>query len=368
MVLRYLIEKELKQFRRNVFLPQMLVIYPLMIMLVFPWAVNMEIKNINLSVVDHDKSPLSSRLTQKASASGYFRQMNVADSYTSALHAVEAGDADIILEIPADFEKTFITSHNAHVLIAANTVDGTKGALGSSYLSSIISDFNRELISGQGGAPPAVSVNISTLNRFNPHQDYKIFMIPALIVIILTLLCGFLPALNIVSEKENGTIEQMNVTPIPKLIFILSKLIPYWVLGLILLSFCILLGKLVYGLFPAGSLLTLYGYTILFILTISGFGLIISNKSQTMQQAMFVMFFFLIVFILMSGLFTPIASMPQWARILTLFNPLSYFITIMRSVYLRGSSFLELLAEGIPLLFFAVLFNLWAFLSYRKNR
>lgn len=366
MIIRYLIEKEIKQLRRNLFLPQMLVMYPLLIMLVFPWAVNMEIRNINLTIVDNDQSQLSMRLKNKASASGYFRFVGMNDSFDAGLAAIEAGDADIILEIPNGFDKQIIRERHGQVLIAANTVDGMKGALGSSYLAAIINDFSDEL-QKERGISIQLPVDITVINRFNPRQDYKIFMIPALIVIILTLICGFLPALNIVGEKETGTIEQMNVTPVPKLLFILSKLIPYWVLGMLILSFCILLGKIVYNLFPVGSLLTLYGYAFLFLILISGFGLIISNKSKTYQQAMFVMFFFLIVFILMSGLFTPIASMPLWARILTYFNPLRYFIEIMRAVYLRGTTFLELWPEGMALSIFALVFNLWAWRSYRKN-
>lgn len=366
MILKYLIEKEFKQFRRNVFLPQMLVMYPLMIMLVFPWAVNLEIKNINLTVVDNDRSVASARLIQKTSASGYFRYVGAAGTYDEALTHIERGDADIMLEIPDGFEKRMVCHEPNELLIAANAVDGTKGALGSSYLNAIVADFGRELFADQG-TPFHDRAYIRVINRFNPHQDYKIFMIPALMVIVLTLICGFLPALNIVGEKEAGTIEQMNVAPVPKMIFILSKLIPYWILGLLLLTFCMLLARLIYNLTPVGNPPTLYAYTLVFLSLISGFGLIISNKSQTYQQAMFVMFFFLIVFILMSGLFTPIASMPGWARVITWFNPLRYFIAIMRAVYLQGTTFAELLPNGLPLIGFMLVFNLWAWLSYRKN-
>lgn len=366
MILKYLIEKEIKQFRRNVFLPQMLVMYPLMIMLVFPWAMNMEIKNINLTVVDNDRSMVSERLIQKASASGYFRYVTSSDSYDEALNYIEQGDADILLEIPYGFEKRMVRREPNEILIAANAVDGTKGGLGSSYLTAIISDLGRDL-SAEQGIDLKNMANIQVINRFNPHQDYKLFMIPALMVIVLTLICGFLPALNIVGEKEVGTIEQMNVTPIPKLTFILSKLIPYWILGLMILTFCMLLARFVYHLSPAGSILTLYFWTLVFLSLISGFGLIISNRSQTYQQAMFIMFFFLIIFILMSGLFTPIASMPTWAQMLTRLNPLRYFITIMRYIYLRGANFTEILPNGVPMLAFMFVFNVWAWFSYRKN-
>jgi ABC-2 type transport system permease protein len=204
--------------------------------------------------------------------------------------------------------------------------------------------------------------------KFNPHLDYKVFMVPALMVMLLTLLTGFLPALNIVGEKEIGTIEQINVTPVKKLMFIFSKLIPYWLIGFVVLSLCILIARLVYGLIPMGSLLTIYFFASIYILVVSGMGLVISNYSNTMQQAMFVVFFFMMIFILMSGLFTPISSMPDWAQKITILNPLKYFIQVMRLVYLKGSAFVELIPQFFALCYFAVGFNAWAVLSYKKSK
>ena len=192
-------------------------------------------------------------------------------------------------------------------------------------------------------------------------------MIPALMVMLLTLICGFLPALNIVSEKEVGTIEQINVTPVPKFIFILAKLLPYWLIGFVVLTVCFILAWLIYGIVPVGHFLLIYFFAVLFVLVMSGFGLVISNYSATMQQSMFVMWFCLLVVILMSGLFTPISSMPEWAQLITIFNPLRYFMEVMRMIYLKGSGFFDLLPQLGILLLFAVVFNSWAVISYRKN-
>ncbi len=162
-------------------------------------------------------------------------------------------------------------------------------------------------------------------------------MIPALMVMMLTILSGFLPALNIVGEKECGTMEQINVTPVGKFQFIISKLIPYWIIGFLVISYTMILAWLIYGLTPAGSVLTIFLFASIYIIVISGFGLIVSNFSATMQQAIFVMFFFMMIFILLSGLFTPISSMPQWAQYITYINPLRYFIEVMRMVNLKVS-------------------------------
>lgn len=371
-MIKYLLEKEIKQFVRNSFLPRLVVLMPVVVMLVLPWAANQEVKNICLSVIDNDHSSLSTRLLNKAAASSYFSFTDYSPSYTQGLEAIESSRADIILEIPAGFERELVKGNQASVLIAANAVNGVKGSLGSNYLSAIVLGFGEELRNESGMDAVAREnslplIRIASQNRFNARMDYKVFMVPALMVMLLTLICGFLPALNIVGEKESGTMEQINVTPIPKFVFIIAKLIPYWVIGFVVLSLCFGVAWLAYGLVPAGKLLTIYVAASVYILAVSGFGLVISNYSGTMQQAMFVIFFFMLVFILLSGLFTPVSSMPQWAQGITVINPLKYFIHILRSVYLRGSGLSDLMPQVGALALFALVSNTWAIWSYRKT-
>ena len=369
MTLKYLIEKEFRQFRRNAFLPKLVLAMPCLMMLVLPWAADLETKNVNLSVCDNDRSSVSTRLIGKVLSSGYFTPTDVSDSYSRAMESVEKGDSDIILEIPRGFELDLTKTKVARLMISVNAINGTKGIIGSTYLSSIAKSFAEELVGESGGATTGISpvVEIATHNRFNPSMAYKPFMVPALMVMLLTLIAGFLPALNIVSEKETGTIEQINVTPVKKLTFILSKLIPYWIIGFVVLSLCFGIAFFVYGLVPSGNAGILYLASFVYVLAISGFGLVISNYSTAMQQAMFVMFFFTIIFLLMSGLFTPVRSMPEWAQRITMFNPLKYFIEIMRGVYLKGSGLSELGGCIGALCCFAAVSNVWAILSYRKN-
>ena len=383
-MIKFLIEKEFKQLFRNSFLPRLILVFPCMIMILMPWAMNLEIRNVSLNIVENDHSVTSRRLVDKISASTYFRLTALPDSYDEALKNVEAGDADIILEIPRDFEKDCTVGRSPHVLIAANAVNGTKGGLGGSYLSNIIQNYASEVVvfPAWGDTSGDVSVmtnsqlstfnsqlstNYTTLNLFNPNLNYKLFMIPALMVMLLTLICGFLPALNIVSEKEVGTIEQINVTPVSKFTFILAKLFPYWLIGFVVLTICFILAWLLYGILPVGHFLVIYFFAILFVLSMSGLGLVISNHSATMQQAMFVMWFCMLILILMSGLFTPISSMPEWAQAITILNPLKYLMQVMRMVYLKGSGFTDMLPQLGALLVFVLFFNVWAVRSYRKR-
>ena len=361
-MLKYLIEKEFKQLRRNSFLPRMIVMFPLMVLLFLPLAANFEVKNINLEVIDHDHSVMSNRLIQKITSSGYFILSGMSDNYDSAMKSIELDRADTLLVIPAGFESRLLKENIADINISANAVNGTKGALGSSYLTAIIMDFSSQLYTA-----PESPVEILPRYRFNPHLRYPVFMVPALMVMLLTMICGFLPALNIVGEKEKGTLEQINVTPVKRFTLILSKLIPYWIIGFVVLTLCFGIARIFYSLSPAGSLLTIYIFASVFILGISGFGLVISNYGKTLQQAMFMMFFFIITFIFLSGLYTPVSSMEQWAQYFSMFVPLRYMIEVLRQVYLKGSHFSDLKVQFLALSGFAVFFNTWAILSYRKS-
>ena len=342
MTLKYLIQKEFIQIRRNSFLPKLIVVFPIMIMCVMPWVMQMEVKNIVVDVVDIDHTVESQRLIQQIAASNYFIFNGQKANYDEALKDIEKGRADVILEI-----------RDGKYLIAANAVNGTKGSMGSAYLSQIV---NR-----------TANTRASSLTLYNKGQNYKLFMIPALFAIVVMLMTGFLPTLNIVGEKEAGTIEQMNVTPVSKWAFILSKLIPYWLIALFVITVCLLLAWLVYGITPSGSVWLIYVLAMLLALFFSSFGLIISNYSDTMQQAIFVMWFFVVMILLLSGLFTPTRSMPALAYLTTYINPMHYFIDAMRTVFIRGGTFANVAHQVLALLGIGLFMAAWAVQSYKKN-
>jgi ABC-2 type transport system permease protein len=249
-------------------------------------------------------------------------------------------------------------------------VNGTRGGLGSVFLSMTVADFAREVREEwlpSPGKPLTPAFAIVPQYRYNPHLRYPIFMVPALMVMLMTMICGFLPALNIVSEKESGTIEQINVSPVKRSTFILSKLLPYWVIGFVVFSICMFVARLFYGLIPQGNLVTIYLFASVFVLAFSGLGLVISNVAKSIQQAMFLMFFFVMTCIFLSGLYTPVASMPQWAQTISMFSPLKYFIQVMRLVYLKGSGFADLTSNFLALCGFAVFFNTLAVITYKKS-
>lgn len=344
MTLKYLLQKEFLQIRRNAFLPKLIIMFPVVIMCVMPWVMQMEVKNIVVDVVDIDHTVESQRLVQQIAASSYFIFGGQKNTYVEAMKDIEMGRADVILEI-----------RDGKYLIAANAVNGTKGSMGSAYLSQIIS------------APVSTFSAASVLTLYNKQQNNKLFMIPALFAIVMMLMTGFLPTLNIVGEKEAGTIEQINVTPVSKWSFILAKLIPYWLIALFVITVCLLLAWLVYDISPVGPVWLIYVLAMLLALFFSSFGLIVSNYSDTMQQAIFVMWFFVVSIMLLSGLFTPTRSMPQWAYLTTYINPMHYFIDAIRTVFIRGGGLHETAHQVIALAGIGTLMGCWAVQSYKKN-
>ena len=345
-MIKYLLQKEFLQIRRNSFMPRIIFIFPIMVMCVMPWVMNQEVKNIRVDVVDMDYTMQSQQLVHQVEASNYFIFNGQKATYQEAMQDIETSKADIILEI-----------RDGKYLIAANAVNGTKGSIGSAYLSQIVNS---------GNLSPLTS-HLSPLFLYNKGQNYKVFMIPALMSILMMMLCGFLPALNIVGEKEKGTIEQMNVTPVSKWSFILAKLIPYWIIGLVVLTLCLILSWLVYGITCQGPLLLVYLLAILLALFFSSLGLIVSNYSDTMQQAMFVMWFFVVCMLLLSGLFTPARSMPHWAYLTTYVNPMHYFVDAIRTVFVRGGGFQTIAHQVLALFCIASVMGVWAVQSYKKN-
>lgn len=366
---KYLLKKEFRQFLRDPGMPRMTAMFPFLIILVFPYASNMEVRDLKLAVVDSDRSSQSALLVEKCAASGYFDIRKVSDNPEEALKLMDDGGIDAILTINAGFAESL--DNNAAgkdalpVGIRVNTVNGTRGSIGSEYLSACVSGFAMS-VKGMSGARGG-QMDIQESYLYNPFMDYKKFMIPALIVIAITMMCGFLPALNIVSEKEKGTIEQINVTPVSKTAFIVCKMVPYIAVAYFMVFSCLLLSYLVFGYGSVGSLADICIFTFAHIVVMASFGLLVSNFSDNAQQAMFVIWFFSMVFMLMSGIFTPIESMPAWAKAVSYANPLTYYADAMRGICLKGCTLADTWVDLLCLSGIGAATTVWAILSYHKT-
>lgn len=367
---RFLLYKEFKQIFRNRAIVALILFMPIMQLLILPWAADYEVKNINVAVVDQDHSTYTQDLISKISGSNYFNLVDNSKSYEEAYRHLETDAADLVLVLPPHFKRDLVRNKHQEVFLAVNAINGTKANLGAAYLREVLKDFNEKIVLDLhpvAGKTPVTKAEVTYTNWYNPHLSYKVFMVPGILAILVTMVGGFLSALNIVKEKEVGTIEQINVTPIKKHYFIIGKLIPFWVLGNVVFTLGLLVARIIFGIVPTGSLFLLYGFIAIYLLAVLGFGLLISTYSDTQQQAMFVMFFFMMVFILTGGLFTPIESMPAWAQELTYLNPLRYLIEVLRMVVLKGSGFWDVYPKLLTIGLFAVVLNTWAILNYKKT-
>lgn len=368
--LKLLLRKEILQIIRDPSILRILFIMPMVQLLIMPLAADYEIKNINLGVVDHNHSQYSQKLVNKIISSGYFKLKDYSPTFPSALHAISSDKTDLILEIPAHFERNLVQDSKSPLLVSVDAINGVKAGLGSAYIQGIIQDFNQEVREQWIQQPhfnPQPTIEVTFSDWYNPHMNYRVFMVPGILVMLLTIIGSSFASNNIVREKEMGTIEQINVSPIKKWQFILGKLIPFWLLAIGVLTIGLTIARLVYGIVPLGHYITIYVFASLYLLAILGFGLLLSTYAQTQQQSFLVSFFITMIFNLLSGLFTPIESMPQWAQVITKFNPLSYFIEVMRMVILKGSGLSDIKTQILAMMGFALFFNGWAILNYRKR-
>lgn len=371
-ILLFSLQKEFRQMFRDKIILAMMFVLPIIQLIIMPLAANFEVKSVNMVYFDQDNSAYSAQLLAKIKSSGKFHVVESSISYSEAMENIARSKADLILTIPADFERNLVRNQHQNVQITLDAINAMKSAIGSGYLAAVIADFNTQIGSNasliDAETKQAIKyININSSSWFNPKAEYKYFMVPAILVLLLTIVGGFLAALNIVREKEIGTMEQINVTPIKKWQFILSKLIPFWIVGLIVFSVGLLVMRIVYGIIPVGSIPLLYLFAAVYMIAILGFGLLVSTFANTQLQAMFIAFFFIMIFILMSGLFTSIDSMPDWSKTIAEFTPVTHFIKVVRMIVLKGSEFAHLKMELLYLVIFAVVLNTAAVLNYKKT-
>ena len=367
--MKFILEKEFKQIFRDKTILALMFLMPVIQLGILPFAMNFDVKHINLAIVDNDHSPFSQQLISKIGSSGYFNILSAPNDYKSGLDLIYHGSADALLEIPPYFERDLIRNGRQQLHLAVDAINGTKSNLGSAYLMAVVQDFNQQIIlrinNGMVARPSAINVTNSIW--YNVHAEYQLYIVPGILVLLLTLVGGFFSSLNIVREKEVGTIEQINVSPIKKWQFILGKLIPFWVVGMIVLTVGLVVARVVYGIIPQGNILIIYLLAAIYLVALLGFGLFISTISNNQLQSMFIAFFFIMIFVLMSGLFTSVESMPGWARAISEALHITHFMRAIRMVVLKGSGLQDVLPQLYRLIGFSVFLNALAIWNYRKT-
>jgi ABC-2 type transport system permease protein len=363
----YMVQKEFLQISRDKFLRTALIVMPIMQMLVLVYATTFEMKHIRIAYVDQDRSTSSNELINKINGSKFFISSGVAQNMKQAEDLMTSGKANVICVLPYQFGRNITTMQPTQVQLLINSIDGSAAGLSLAYCNAVIMSYSKEKLLEKG----LISLNVPQINTqtrhwYNPELNYKIYMAPGILVILVTVIGWLMAGMNMVKEKERGTIEQLNVTPIQKYQFIAGKLIPFLIIGLFDLAFGLVIARLLFKVPIEGSLLTLFSFGSIYLVAVLGIGLLISTISNTQQQVLFVSFFFVMIFIMMSGLFTAVENMPQWGQILNRINPAAYFIRVIRMVLLKGSGFADIKLEFMAISIYAIIINSLAVWRYRK--
>lgn len=374
--LLFLLRKEFRQIRRNRFMIRAIIAVPILQMLILVPSITFEIKRIDLAVIDNDRSQASRELVSKLTGSSFFVVTATPATVTEAESMLLSGDADIALVIPPDFSRGLAGVTTPRLQVLADAVNASTAQLSWSYITSVIRDFNREVIVSTGMIPANMAairtgslpgISVSPRYWYNPKLNYKYYMLPGVLVILITAIGLMMTGLNLVREKESGTIEQINVTPIMKWQLIASRIIPFFIIGLFDLALGLGIGWLAFNIPFEGSLLLFFACAAIFLVAVLGLALFFSTMASTQQQFLFIAFFFVMVFILMSGIFTPTESMPLWAQQFNLVNPVAYLMRINRMVMLKGSGFSEIMRDMAMLTILALSYLSLAIRAYRKR-
>jgi ABC-2 type transport system permease protein len=370
----FLVRKEFLQVFRDRTTVFQIFMIPIVQLLVLANAATFDVKQVTMLVVDEDRTTVSTGLVQRLGAGGQFRVVRYEATDAGVDHALLDREVTAVLHIPRRFEEDLVRRGRAPVQLVLNSEEGATAGIVQSYAAAILASYARELdrtlptVRRAGASAARVApLDLRTQRWFNPTRNYKDWMVPALMVSLTTIIGLLLTAQNIVRENELGTLEQLNVTPMTKLQFIAAKLIPFWLLTMVIFSIGLAIGRLVFAMPMRGNLLLVYLAAMVYLVVVLGLGLWISTVTRTQQQAMFVAFFVILIFLLMSGLFTPVDAMPRWAQWVAEANPVKHFVVVMRAVLVRGAG---LETVGRPILGLAVAgaaVLALAVLRYRKS-
>ena len=366
----YLIRKEFIQIFRDKFIGKAIFAVPIVQMLILVPAVTFEIKNVKLCIIDRDMTQESKGLVNQLEGSEFFKVEFSTFSEQEANDLLHRGKCDLILQIPSGFGKETVQGRTGKILVAANAINAVNAQLSWAYLTGVIRDYNLNIVAEYTGTTMIQSIpRIQVTNRYwyNEMLNYKHYMLPGVLGILILAIGFVLAGLNLVKEKESGTIEQINVTPVKKYQFITAKMVPFLIIGLVDLAIGLIIGKLTFNIPFEGSIALLFLCSVIFLIGILGVALLVSTISSTQQQYMFTGFLFIIIFILMSGVFTPTESMPVWAQKINMVNPAAYIMRINRMIMLKGSTFQDIRGDILALTLIAIVFTALAVNRYRKT-
>lgn len=365
-----MVRKELAQLLRDRNLARLLIIAPLFELLVLGFAATTDIREIRLAVRDNDHSWHSRELYRSLGASGYFKMDFITGPESGDGNLLVSGKAGLVLIIPEKFSELLLKGRTVSLQALVDGADSNFGVQGLSYLQKAVGGFSARLLErgnkrGDGTKP---SVAVESRVWYNPGLVSQVYMVPAIMALLLMVTTLMITSMALVKEREEGTMEQLIVTPLHPGEIIAGKLLPFVIIGIIELAFALLVIRFVFQIHMRGSLLTLLVFSAFFLLTTLGLGLFVSTLVKTQQQAMLISVFFVMMpFMLLSGFAFPISNMPESIQLVTCLIPLKYFLTAARGIYLKEQGWAELLPQALVLFGWGVAILGIAVANFRKR-
>jgi ABC-2 type transport system permease protein len=362
-------QKEFRQIFREKANLGIIFVMPFLQLVILGFAITMDVKNIDMVIVDHDRSAYSQRITEAFSANRTFRYLGNAADEKAAIKLLDTGRIKLCIVIPSAFEKDLNSRAFPDLQILVDGVDGNSAGIALGYATIVIKSLQEEQLKiiARGVTGTGQIVNLQPRMFYNPNLESKQNVVPGIVAILLSMITMILTAINIVREREKGTMEQLLVTPIRNYELILGKVLPFAILGLILFSIGLLSSGLIFGIWPIGNIFLLYFFALIFMMTTLGLGILVSTVAQTQQQAIFIVWFFALASILLSGFFIPIENMPDWVQWITYLNPVRYFMEIVRGIYLKGSGLLSFWQELVIMTIYSVTVLSFAIMRFKKR-
>lgn len=371
--IKHIIIKEFLQIKRDKKLFRIVFIAPILQLLFLGYAANLDLDNIKISVLDHDKSVTSRQFLESFESSGYFTVYSYSQNYEQVNDQIDKGRILLAIVIPDNFEKNIGRHETSPLQLIFDGSDGNKTSIALGYVQGIVTKFSKDILlnaSDKSGRKISLVGSVQPEIRvwYNPELKTRNFMVPSIAGLILLVITTILMAMAIVKEREIGTLEQIIVTPIKPYQLIIGKLIPFVIFGFIDILLVNAVMVFWFGIAIKGSFFFLLFASFLFVLSTLGLGLFISTISKTQQQAMMIaQFGLLLPMIYLSGFAFPIENMPQWIQYITYLIPLRYFITILRDIVLKGSGFMQLIPETIILFLMGVSILFFSSLRFKKR-
>jgi ABC-2 type transport system permease protein len=362
--------KELIQLRRDRLTLGMMAVQPVVMLLLFGYAINTDVRHIPTVIYDQDHTADSRDLARRMEATGFYDVVSQVESYGEIDRALRSGAARTALVVPPRYGEDLARGATAHVQLIVDGSDPQVVASAQDTAASLVAsrsaDIQVERIARAGGAAAAAPIELLPSIRYNPDLRTAVYIVPGLIGVILTMTMVMLTSMALARERERGTLEQLIVSPVRRIELVVGKIVPYVVIGYVQMALILACANLVFDVPIAGSAALLFALAFLFIAANLAVGLFFSTLAQTQQQAMQMSFFFLLPNILLSGFMFPFEAMPRPAQWISTALPLTHFLRIVRGVVLKGSGFDDLRLEVIWLA--AILTALVAFSSLRFRK